>query len=237
MLKKVQISASILSADFSRLGQEIELAMAAGVDWIHFDVMDHHFVPNLSFGAVVCKSLRQAGINAPIDAHLMVENPEQYVDSFAKAGANLLTIHPETTKDVSGCLQHIRSHGMQVGLALNPDTSLELVKDYIKSIDLLLLMSVFPGFAGQSFIENSLEKLSHAKQLIESINPKVYLGIDGGIKNSNITKVVAAGADFCIIGSGLFHSENYAERMLEIREQIKSVHTGECSDFIGGATK
>lgn len=221
-MKKVQISASILSADFSQLGKEIELAMAAGVDWIHFDVMDHHFVPNLSFGSVVCHSLRKAGITAPIDAHLMVENPEQYIESFAKAGANLITIHPETTQDVAGCLQHIRAHGMQAGLALNPDKPLSLIQDHINSIDLLLLMSVYPGFGGQSFIEDTLIKLAEARQLIDSTNPRVALGIDGGIKSSNITKVVSAGADFCIIGSGLFHAHNYAEHMQKIRMLIEN---------------
>ena len=220
-MKKVQISASILSANFAKLGEEIAAAMDAGVDWIHFDVMDHHFVPNLSFGSVVCRSLRQGGITAPIDAHLMVEHPEQYIESFAKAGANLVTIHPETTTDVAACLQHIRAHGMQAGLALNPDKPLSLVRDHLEAIDLLLLMSVFPGFAGQSFIENSFEKLKAARQLIDTASHPVALGIDGGIKHSNIAKVVAAGADFCIIGSGLFHAENYAEHMREIRAQIQ----------------
>lgn len=220
-MKKVQISASILAADFSRLGKEIELAMAAGVDWIHFDVMDHHFVPNLSFGSVVCRSLRKSGVTAPIDAHLMVENPEQYIDAFAKAGANLITIHPETTADVASCLQHIRAHGMQAGIALNPDKPLSFAREHLANLDLLLLMSVFPGFAGQSFIEGSLEKVSQARQLIDTINPNMMLGIDGGIKSDNIAQVVAAGADFCIIGSGLFHAENYAEYMREIRAQIQ----------------
>lgn len=219
-MKKVQISASILSADFSRLGEEIKLAMAAGVDWIHFDVMDHHFVPNLSFGPVVCGSLRKAGITAPIDAHLMVENPERYIESFAKAGANLITIHPETTPDIAGCLQQIRAYGLQTGLAVNPDKPLEGIREYLESIDLLLLMSVFPGFGGQSFIEGSIEKIVEARRLIDSINPRVALGIDGGIKSSNIAKVVAAGADFCIIGSGLFHADDYVEKMREIRSQI-----------------
>lgn len=220
-MNKVQISASILSADFTRLGEEINAAMDAGVDWIHFDVMDHHFVPNLSFGSVVCRSLRQNGVTAPIDAHLMVEHPEQYIESFAKAGANLVTIHPETTTDVAACLQHIHAHGMQAGLALNPDKPLSLVQDHLETIDLLLLMSVFPGFAGQSFIENSIEKIKMARQLIAASNRRIALGIDGGIKNSNIAKVVAAGADFCIIGSGLFHADNYQEHMREIRAQIQ----------------
>jgi ribulose-phosphate 3-epimerase len=222
MKKNVQISASILSADFSQLGKEIESVMAAGVDSIHFDVMDHHFVPNLSFGSVVCRSLRKAGITAPIDVHLMVEHPEQYIEDFAKAGANLLTIHPETVTDIAGCLQHIRAHGMRAGLALNPDKSLCLVQDHLPSTDFLLLMSVFPGFAGQSFIESSLEKLTEARQLINDINPNVILGIDGGIKSDNIAKVVAAGANFCIIGSGLFLAGNYSKHVRELREQIEN---------------
>jgi ribulose-phosphate 3-epimerase len=219
--KKVQISASILSADFSRLGQEIELVMAAGVDWIHFDVMDHHFVPNLSFGAVVCNSLRKAGIKAPIDVHLMVEKPEEYIESFARAGANLVTIHPETTQDVLACIRHIHSHGMQAGIALNPDKPLNLIEKYIESLDLILLMSVHPGFAGQSFIGSSLEKIAEARCLIDTKNPLVALGIDGGIKESNISSVVAAGADFCIIGSGLFHAADYKAQMARLHEQIQ----------------
>jgi ribulose-phosphate 3-epimerase len=230
MNQKVQISASILAADFSKLGKEVEAALAAGVDWIHFDVMDHHFVPNLSFGALICRSLRKAGVTAPIDAHLMVEKPEQYIESFAKAGAHLITIHPETTADVAGCLQHIRSHGLQTGLALNPDKPLSLVEKYIDSVDLLLLMSVFPGFGGQSFIESSLEKISEARRLIDAVNPSVSLGIDGGIKSTNIAKVVAAGADFCIIGSGLFHAENYADHIRDIRAQISFAEPHVASD-------
>jgi len=219
-MRKIQISASILAADFSKLGEEIEAAMKAGVDWIHFDVMDHHFVPNLSFGSVVCKSLRKAGVTAPIDVHLMVEKPEQYIESFAKAGANLVTFHPETTGDVLGCLHHIRSHGMQTGLALNPDRPLAEISKYLKSIDLLLLMSVFPGFAGQSFIENSLEKIAQARQLIDEKRLPIALGIDGGIKNSNISNVAAAGADFFVIGSGLFHAQDYHQHIQDIREKI-----------------
>lgn len=219
-MKKVQISASILSADFSRLGLEIEKALAAGVDWVHFDVMDHHFVPNLSFGSVVCQSLRRAGIKAPIDVHLMVDNPQEYIDSFAKAGADLITIHPETVNDVNGCLQHIRAHGMKTGLALNPDKPFSLVEEYLSSIDLLLLMSVFPGFGGQSFIENSIDRIARARELIDSLNSHCLLGIDGGIKDSNIGSVVSAGADFCIMGSGIFHSDDYLTQMQKIRSQI-----------------
>ncbi len=225
MTKKIQISASILSADFSQLGKEIDGVLAAGVDWIHFDVMDHHFVPNLSFGPVVCRSLRKAGINAPIDVHLMVEKPEQYIENFAKARADLITIHPETVDDLAGCIQHIHAHGMQVGLALNPDKPLSAVEKYLGSINFLLIMSVFPGFAGQSFIEDSLEKLGQARKLIMEINPEVILAIDGGIKETNIAKVVSAGADFCVIGSGLFDASNYEGRMKEIREQIRLAQT------------
>lgn len=221
MKKKIQISASILSADFTRLGQEIELALAAGADWVHFDVMDHHFVPNLSFGAVVCHSLRKAGIKAPIDVHLMVEKPEEYIESFARAGANLITFHPEAASDVTACIQHIHSHGMQAGLALNPDKPFSLVENYIPKLDLLLLMSVFPGFGGQSFIESSIEKIAAARRLLDSKNPNMALGIDGGIKESNIASVVNAGADFCIIGSALFHAPDYRAHIQKLREQIE----------------
>jgi len=220
-MNKVQISASILAADFSQLGREIELVMAAGVDWIHFDVMDHHFVPNLSFGSVVCKSLRKAGINAPIDVHLMVEKPEQYIEPFAKAGANLISFHPETTQDIAGCLQHIRSHGMQAGLVLNPDKPLSLIREYLGSIEHILIMSVYPGFGGQSFMEESVDKIREARRLINAINPQIMLGVDGGIKDSNISQVVTAGADFCIIGSGLFHAQNYQEYIEKIRLLIR----------------
>ncbi|MBS0351909.1 MAG: ribulose-phosphate 3-epimerase [Proteobacteria bacterium] len=219
----IKISASILSANFAKLGEEIEKAVSAGADWIHFDVMDHHFVPNLSFGSVICQSLRQAGITAPIDVHLMVDNPEDYIEPFAKAGANLLTFHPETAKDIPKCLKHIHAHGMQSGMAVNPDKSLCMVEDYIKEIDLLLLMSVYPGFGGQSFIEASLEKVKAARQLISTSGSKAMLGIDGGIKLENIDQVVSAGADFCIIGSGLFHAKNYQDCMQKIREKIKKL--------------
>ncbi len=219
-MNKVQISASILSADFTRLGEEVNQALAAGVDWIHFDVMDHHFVPNLSFGPVVCQSMRAAGISAPIDVHLMVEKPEQYIEPFAKAGANLITFHPEACKDVEACLHHIRAHGMKTGLALNPDKSLGLVQKYLANIDLLLLMSVYPGFAGQSFIRETIDKIRQVKKLMVEINSKAWLGIDGGIKNSNIGEVTAAGADFCIIGSGLFHADDYSTHMRDILSKV-----------------
>ena len=160
----------------------------------------------------------------------MVENPEHYIEAFAEAGASLITIHPEATRDAAGCLKHIRAHGMQAGLAINPDKPLCLIEEYIQSIDLLLIMSVYPGFAGQSFIETSIEKVSHARQLINNAHAKVMLGIDGGIKSSNIAKVVAAGADFCVIGSGLFHCANYRKQMQEIRAQIHLASSDAAAD-------
>ncbi len=160
----------------------------------------------------------------------MVENPEQYIEPFAKAGANLIAFHPETTSNITQCLQSIREYGMQAGLVLNPDKPLSLIKPFLPVIDMLLLMSVYPGFAGQSFMPESLEKLHQARELITETNAETRLGIDGGVKNSNITKVIAAGADFCIIGSGLFHAENYLVQMEDVRAQIQTaIQHASCS--------
>jgi len=219
MNKKI-ISASILSADFANLGKEASDVIAAGVDAIHFDVMDHHFVPNLSFGAIVCKALRNADITATIDVHLMVDSPEHYIEPFAKAGASLLTFHPETVKDVEGTLKKIRETGMKTGLAFNPDKPINVSDDILASLDMLLIMSVYPGFGGQAFIKESLEKIRQTRERLEKIKAKPYLAVDGGVKINNIADVAQAGADFFVVGSGLFSENNYIEQVKALRDAI-----------------
>ncbi len=220
-MQKNIISASILSADFSRLGEEVKKAVAAGADYIHFDVMDHHFVPNLSFGAVVCKALRKAGITAPIDVHLMVKNPNDFIKSFAEAGANVITFHPETVSDVDVTLKQIRSTGLQTGIAVNPDNLVSASSAILREVDLILLMSVHPGFAGQSFIPGSLEKIKKTRKLLDDVQSRAYLGIDGGIKTENIREVSRAGADFFVVGSGLFHASDYESEIAAMRRELK----------------
>ena len=221
MPKKVILAASILSADFARLGEECEAVLSAGADVIHFDVMDHHFVPNLTFGAHICNALRKYGITAEIDVHLMVTNPEDYILPFAKAGANRLTFHPETVSDISSVCKKIHDAGMQAGLAFNPDKPVHIPDNIFSEIDMILLMSVFAGFGGQKFIGDSIQKISDTQKLIAQHNSTILLGVDGGIKVDNIASVVNAGADFIVIGSGLFDAENYAERVKELRAAIK----------------
>lgn len=217
MPTKITLAASILSADFARLGEECKAVLAAGADVIHFDVMDHHFVPNLTFGAHICDALRKFGITAEIDVHLMVTNPEDYILPFAKAGANRLTFHPETVSDVSLICKKIHDAGMQAGLAFNPDKSISISEKILSEIDMILIMSVFAGFGGQKFIPDSIQKIADAKKLITQHNPNILLGVDGGIKVDNIASIVNAGADFIVMGSGLFDADNYAERIKELR--------------------
>lgn len=219
MSHKIYIAASILSANFAHLGRECHGVIAAGADEIHFDVMDHHYVPNLSFGAVVCEGLRKDGITAPIDVHLMVTDPEKYIEPFAKAGANRLTFHPNTVIDVSRTIDLIHAANMKAGLAYNPDKPVELPNNILVKLDMILLMSVFAGFGGQKFIPESLEKIREIKKLIEQHNPKILLGIDGGIKTDNIKSVVDAGANFIVMGSGLFNADDYTKTMRDIREK------------------
>lgn len=217
--KKI-ISASILSADFARLGEEVTQVVEAGIDYIHFDVMDHHFVPNLSFGPIVCEALRKAGITVPIDVHLMVEKPNEFIKAFSNSGANLITFHPETTKNVEKTLELIDQAKMQKGLAFNPKKSVSLESSILKEVDLILIMSVNPGLAGQSFMSNSIEKIASTKLLLEKLKSKAVLGIDGGIKLNNIAAVSQAGADFFVIGSGLFRVSNYLKEIQAIRKLI-----------------
>ena len=216
------IAASILAADFANLGQDTQDALDAGVDTIHFDVMDHHFVPNLSFGAIPCKALRDFGISAEIDVHLMVDVPANYIESFAKAGATRLTFHPETVKNPEDVLKKIRAAGMEAGLAFNPDKSVDISDELLTSLDLILIMSVFPGFGGQVFIKETLSKITETRARLAKYQAKTYLAVDGGIKVENITQVARAGANYFVVGSGLFSAENYAERVDQLKNAIRS---------------
>lgn len=218
------LSASILAADFAALGSDTTQALSAGADYIHFDVMDHHFVPNLSIGAVVCESLRKAHITAPIDVHLMVTHPEEYIEPFAKAGANMILFHPETAHNVRTLIDDIEAHGMQAGVVINPDKVLALPDDLIARLKLVLVMSVYPGFAGQAFLPETLPKLQEMRKQLDRINPTIWLGIDGGIKAHNLGEVAAHGANFFVIGSGLFQTSNYKNTVTQCRTAYEVHH-------------
>ena len=218
-----KIAPSILSADFSRLGEEVEMVLDAGADIIHFDVMDNHYVPNLTVGPVVCKALRNFGVEAPIDVHLMVSPVDDLVVSFAEAGATYISFHPEASENIDATIQLIKKHDCKPGLAINPDTSLDCLDDRLGSIDLVVIMSVYPGFAGQSFIQSSLQKLEGVRESIIASGKPILLEIDGGIKANNIRDVAQHGADVFVSGSGIFGTENYRKTIEHMRAELSKV--------------
>ncbi|NOX51303.1 MAG: ribulose-phosphate 3-epimerase [Gammaproteobacteria bacterium] len=215
------ITPSILAADFSRLGDEVRTVLAAGADAIHFDVMDNHYVPNLSVGPLVLASLRKAGITACVDVHLMVKPVDRLVEDFLNAGADYVSVHPESTDHLHRTLTMIRDGGAKAGLVFNPGTPVEILEEVIDCVDLILIMSVNPGFGGQKFIESSLSKLTRTREIIEHTGLPIRLQIDGGIKIDNIAAAAAAGADTFVAGTAIFASDDYAKTINAMREKIK----------------
>jgi len=211
------IAPSILSADFARLGKDVSDVLDAGADWVHFDVMDNHYVPNLTIGPMVCEALRKHGIVAPIDVHLMVEPVDELVLQFAQAGASLISFHPEASRHVDRTIQLIRENGCQAGLVLNPSTPLGQLHWTLEKLDLVLLMSVNPGFGGQSFIPHVLDKVRQVRELIDSTGREIRLEVDGGVKVDNIAEVSAAGADTFVAGSAIFGSDDYRETISRMK--------------------
>ena len=220
---KPYIAPSILSADFSRLGEEVDSVIQAGADIIHFDVMDNHFVPNLTIGPLVCESLRKYGIKVPIDVHLMTEPVDSLIKDFATAGATYITFHPEASTHIHRSLELIRSLGCKSGLVFSPGTPLNCLEHLIEEIDMILIMSVNPGFGGQSFIRSSLDKISASRKLISESGRDIRLEVDGGVKIDNIAEIASAGADTFVAGSAIFGSENYQETISSMRKEINSI--------------
>ncbi len=214
------IAPSILSADFARLGDDVNAVLEAGADVVHFDVMDNHFVPNLTIGPLICEALRDHGITAPIDVHLMVDPVDRIIPDFANAGASYITFHPEASRHVHRTIGLIREHGCKAGLVFNPATPLTWLEHIIWELDMVLIMSVNPGFGGQEFIESSLEKLRQAREMIDDSGLEIRLEIDGGVKTSNIGEIAAAGADTFVAGSAIFGSDNYAATIAEMKSEI-----------------
>jgi ribulose-phosphate 3-epimerase len=214
------IAPSILSADFARLGEEVDAVLKAGADMVHFDVMDNHYVPNLTIGPVVCEALRKHGVKAPIDVHLMVKPVDRIVPDFAKAGATYITFHPEASEHIDRTLALIHDHGCKAGLVFNPATPLDHMKYVMDKLDMVLIMSVNPGFGGQSFIRESLVKLKLAREMIAKSGRDIRLEIDGGVKADNIREIAAAGADTFVAGSAIFGAKDYGAVIRQMREEL-----------------
>ncbi|MGY0505595.1 ribulose-phosphate 3-epimerase [Luteimonas sp. e5] len=214
------IAPSILSADFARLGEEVDTVLAAGADWVHFDVMDNHYVPNLTIGPLVCEALRKHGVSAPIDVHLMVEPVDAIIPMFADAGASLISFHPEASRHVHRSVQLIKSRGCQAGLVLNPATPVEVLDWVLDDLDHVLLMSVNPGFGGQAFIDATLDKLRAVRARIDACGKSIRLQIDGGVKPDNIGRIAAAGADTFVAGSAIFGQPDYAAVIARMRAEV-----------------
>jgi ribulose-phosphate 3-epimerase len=219
-MTEFKIAPSILSADFARLGEEVDAVLAAGADIIHFDVMDNHYVPNLTFGPMICSALRKYGITAPIDVHLMVEPVDDLIAMFADAGASYITFHPEASRHIDRSLQLVREKGCKCGLVLNPATSVDSIKQVLPQLDMLLLMSVNPGFGGQKFIPYTYDKLREARVMIDALGLSTRLEIDGGVTVDNIAEIARAGADTFVAGSAIFNQDDYKIVVDKMRAEL-----------------
>ena len=219
------IAPSILSADFARLGEEVDNVIAAGADWVHFDVMDNHYVPNLTIGPMVCKALRNHGVTAPIDVHLMVSPVDHMIGDFIEAGASMITFHPEASQHIDRSLQMIREGGCQAGLVLNPATTPDIIEYVIDKLDMVLLMSVNPGFGGQKFIPSTLKKLRRVRQLIDDSGLDIRLEVDGGVGVQNIRQIAEAGADTFVAGSAIFGADDYSTVIGNMRNELSRAGT------------
>jgi ribulose-phosphate 3-epimerase len=220
MKQSIVIAPSILSANFAKLGEEVDNVLAAGADWVHFDVMDNHYVPNLTIGPLVCEALRKHGVKAPIDVHLMVKPVDRIVPDFAKAGASLISFHPEASEHIDRTLQLIHDNGCKAGLVFNPATSLSYLDYVLDKVDLVLIMSVNPGFGGQSFIPTALDKLRRVREMIDRSGRTIRLEIDGGVKVENIAPIAQAGADTFVAGSAIFGQQDYRAVVAAMRAAI-----------------